>query len=377
LFYSVQSGFVHRNISENTDEGYQIQDLNIFTTNDSPIYIADTKTDGRIYSFKGSFFGNSLNISNDYGATFNLLTSSFTRGLTNIEPDPQVSNQIWTAYDNNGLGQLDKVNFNDPENVEITTITLPEENTVYNILHPTSDTNNYFILLGGKLYKTTDGGSSWTLISIEGVSNDIQLYDITQNKVNPQGLAIGSSEGVFISNDGGNTWSKSSDFMAHQIFYSDVNSGVLVAATRSTQYTLFQPYYSIDNGTTWSMIPRSELLETGSTSIAVDFSEGNAYLYIASSDTGILGYNVSFTPLASSEPALAKSDIQIYPNPASDIVHIKSDKVKSVNVFNMVGQKVAGSDSSEINISALPKGIYILRIVTTDHQSVSKKLIKK
>lgn len=66
------------------------------------------------------------------------------------------------------------------------------------------------------------------------------------------------------------------------------------------------------------------------------------------------------------------SKLEIYPNPAKDIVHFS--KPISGQLFNATGQKVLTfTNVSYVDISGLSKGIYI---VVTD-QSISQKLIIK
>ena len=75
---------------------------------------------------------------------------------------------------------------------------------------------------------------------------------------------------------------------------------------------------------------------------------------------------------------VTKSAISVYPNPAKDIITIAgADKVESVEVYNMVGQKVKALDAStKINVSSLTKGVYMLQI-TVKGQKQSIKFIKE
>jgi len=43
----------------------------------------------------------------------------------------------------------------------------------------------------------------------------------------------------------------------------------------------------------------------------------------------------------------------------------------------MEGKKLLETKSNEMNVSKLPNGVYVLRIVTSDNSIVSKKIIKK
>lgn len=82
--------------------------------------------------------------------------------------------------------------------------------------------------------------------------------------------------------------------------------------------------------------------------------------------------------LGTTEIVEQKSDISIYPNPAADFVMIQSkEKINSVEMYNMAGQKVLESKATKINISNLKSGIYMIQIKDVKNQTVTKKFIKQ
>ena len=378
LYYNVQNGLVHRNLSDNSETAHNIRPLNIVSQNAGPVYIPDSKKEGRIYTFNGSLSGSSLSVSDDFGANYIQILSTFTSQLTGIVTDPQVTNQVWTTFANWGQGELNKINFNDMNNIIVTNIPLPSQNTVYKILHPNNISDEFFMLIGSEVYKTIDGGNAWTPVNIgDDVTFDTAIFDIVQNPKNLNQLALGTSSGVFVSNDKGLTWNLVSQFVANKVAYSDVNSGVLVATTYTSQNDIFNIHYSADNGTNWKTVPRANLLETESGSVAIDFSDKKAYIYIASTDLGLLGYNLNLEILANGEVSAEKASVLVYPNPTVDVVHIDSKNLKSATLYDMNGKKLLESNKTEISVSHIPKGVYVLRIVTSDNSIVSKKIIKK
>lgn len=89
------------------------------------------------------------------------------------------------------------------------------------------------------------------------------------------------------------------------------------------------------------------------------------------------GFMVDLTSYLATGNNTAKSDIKIYPNPAKDILNIANAKnIKNVDVINMLGQKVASANNSQVDISKLPKGTYIVRVTdattTTTHKIVKE-----
>ncbi|HAP96189.1 T9SS type A sorting domain-containing protein [Epilithonimonas hominis] len=76
---------------------------------------------------------------------------------------------------------------------------------------------------------------------------------------------------------------------------------------------------------------------------------------------------------------VSRSQISIYPNPASEFLNIRTDdKIKSVRIYSATGNlvKTENGHLSILNIASLPKGNYMVTI-ETDNGSETKKIIKK
>jgi hypothetical protein len=90
----------------------------------------------------------------------------------------------------------------------------------------------------------------------------------------------------------------------------------------------------------------------------------------------------------SGNPNLAKEGWLITPNPSTGPVTVQFNtppaNLKGICVFNSIGQKVAEKmiDASapatlyQFNLGRYASGVYVIRLVYSDH-TISKKLIKK
>ena len=98
-------------------------------------------------------------------------------------------------------------------------------------------------------------------------------------------------------------------------------------------------------------------------------------------------FNSSIIPNASCEEIISSieetelSEIEIYPNPISDKVNIRSKKtITSVVVYNMLGKVVYSYDFDEsfitIDFSNYIEGIYVLYVFSENQKAVTHKLIK-
>ena len=77
---------------------------------------------------------------------------------------------------------------------------------------------------------------------------------------------------------------------------------------------------------------------------------------------------------------LSENEISIYPNPANNVVNIYSNgnnDLKQIEIYNNLGQKVEVvnglSNKTTININDYEAGIYIVKIMTTSNQIITKK----
>lgn len=79
---------------------------------------------------------------------------------------------------------------------------------------------------------------------------------------------------------------------------------------------------------------------------------------------------------------VAEADLTLYPNPTSDQFNITSanEIIKSISVIDMTGRTIqtikANSLSQNVNVSNLPRGIYLIQVDLETGKAV-KKLIKK
>ncbi len=78
---------------------------------------------------------------------------------------------------------------------------------------------------------------------------------------------------------------------------------------------------------------------------------------------------------------IANQSIKVYPNPVKDVVNLQTSKeVNTIAIYNLAGQKIISKEvniiNPSLNVSSLPKGVYILK-VETNEGSISHKIIKE
>lgn len=82
--------------------------------------------------------------------------------------------------------------------------------------------------------------------------------------------------------------------------------------------------------------------------------------------------------LATSESSKTENHIYIYPNPAKDVVFVKSEKqITKIELYDYSGKKLKESTSKEMNISSLPRGNYLIKITDKEGNTQTKNLVKE
>ena len=106
------------------------------------------------------------------------------------------------------------------------------------------------------------------------------------------------------------------------------------------------------------------------------FEKGpNEVTMTPSNVTSFTNISIHWQPSSSSSSSNKEDQIMIYPNPANSIVVINAKNIQSVDIFSFEGKHIGTSNSNNIDIEYLNKGIYFLKILT-DKNIVVKKIIK-
>lgn len=88
------------------------------------------------------------------------------------------------------------------------------------------------------------------------------------------------------------------------------------------------------------------------------------------------GYMIPVAPHSDVEDIVAKGEVSIYPNPATDVITVTNEGVKSVAVYSLAGSLVASSESNVVNVANLVNGIYVVK-ANTEAGVITGQIIKK
>lgn len=105
--------------------------------------------------------------------------------------------------------------------------------------------------------------------------------------------------------------------------------------------------------------------ETKSNDGDIEGNHGNSDCFVLklnNNNTGILNQKLSDV-------------VQVFPNPTTGIINIKTEKITKIEVYNLLGELILESNSEKIDIGDHSSGIYYIKIFN-DKEIATKKIIK-
>jgi len=290
-----------------------------------------------------------------------------------FEQDTNVSNTVYSGYNQiykstDGGQNWSSISQNFGINADHLKIAPSESNTIY-------------ASFGSSLFKTTTGGgglfADWP--SLSGFSGEINSIAIHPTNPNKLAIATNSSDKIYVSTDGGATWSSMlydlPNFAAlalvwdttynEDILYVGMNYGIYYLRANTTSWT---PY---NTGLPNVRVNELEINSTDKKIYAATYGRGlwSVELY---NPAGVFGLD-----------AFDISGLEVSPNPSNGVFKLdwKLNKLVTVKIYDPLGKLVFYeknrdlSRNPEIELRA-PKGLYFLK-VNTANSEITKKLIVK
>ncbi len=214
--------------------------------------------------------------------------------------------------------------------------------------------------LYNRIYKTIDGGTTWA--STFEIDEDINCFHFVDEN---HGYFVGDNSLMYKTIDGGDSWQELDipyEYYEFVKFYSDQVGYILDEEGKL--------YKTDDGGETWDAL----VYFYGIGSIEII----NENIYISGSWGKILKSEIEVDETNSLNHNLDIRDIYIYPNPTSDLLFINTkDNQFQLDLFDSNGKLLRTvSNTSILNISNLPTGVYIMKI-NTDNEQIIEKVIKR
>ena len=89
-----------------------------------------------------------------------------------------------------------------------------------------------------------------------------------------------------------------------------------------------------------------------------------------------MGLNWPEMPLNVTE--FSDDSIKLYPNPVRNTLNIQlEERLEKVEVYSILGRKVLENTTSNVNVSNLSSGMYLLKVYTQDCKVGVKRFVKE
>lgn len=245
----------------------------------------------------------------------------------------------------------------------------------------------------GKILRSTDRGTSWTAsyspaldfggVITSGSSGAFAFKNGTNGllvTVDGADAVLTTQAALYSTSDGGATFdpiTPTGPWYFGDITYVPGTANTYVSTgINSGKPEWMGSSYSTDGGLTWTAIDAGQqrgkvAFLNATTGWAGQFSDGPSGL------EGILKFNGNLS-LGVSNNAV-KAGLQIYPNPASDVVNISAkQEIQAITIIDLSGKRVQSlKPAKQINVSSLAKGTYIVQVLYVNGSVENTKLMKK
>lgn len=240
VWRSDDGGATWRSLTDNAPS-LVVGDIAIDPTNPNVIWVGTGEGDQY-----GGYYGAGLLKSTDGGATWQVITGP------NANQPP-----VQPAFINAGIMKIEI----DPTNTNTVYITTGSGNPS----SASSKTGAEAPLGQQGLWKTIDGGQTWTHLDVTGDGGRVPAMDVITDPNNRQRVfAAMNATGIFRSDDGGQSWTKLAGGLPATGFgrialavgppLAPSTNATIVAAVAATNDKILGIYGTVDNGATWTKV---------------------------------------------------------------------------------------------------------------------------
>ena len=155
-------------------------------------------------------------------------------------------------------------------------------------------------------------------------------------------------------------------------YLKEINQAMFVNNAWSTTQTKTVTYTNDDQGNTLHASCEATFggLEEQNTDIEVFYGEGKSILYPHIKDINVEYFDVTNVAENTVEPQFT-----LYPNPAKDRFTVQGADFQKAEVYNLSGQKVLESNTSEIQFNNMAAGAYLVKVFRSNGLVETHKLM--
>ncbi|MBL0013819.1 MAG: T9SS type A sorting domain-containing protein [Flavobacterium sp.] len=270
--------------------------------------------------------------------------------------------------------------------------TINNEEYGYSLKFEARDNSVWFGTNKGRLFKSDDKGLNWVAYQtpLSDFSSGVIAGDFAFKNSN-DGLLISSTWSIWKTTDGGANWTLMTNSTNDQsCFNYDIER---VPGTTDAYFAWGEKAangersstYSLNGGFLWddlsNNIPNVTPIQVKFKSSTVGFCIGNELpnslatkFYKLTDPLNVLGGTLS-------NATFNTNHVTVFPNPTRDILRISSNAIQEVKVVDLDGKllfekQYLNLKETTVDISNFTSGIYVVKITLQDGTSAMKKIIK-
>ncbi|GLR17580.1 T9SS type A sorting domain-containing protein [Portibacter lacus] len=234
----------------------------------------------------------------------------------------------------------------------------------------------------GAVLQTKDAGNTWTSLDIMDAQvaryfEDIMFIDENKGFILGGNIVSDSVQTILRTDDGGETWLaiideigpvlKDLDFLGSDFGIAVGNNG---ASLRTD-----------DGGDTWEPFQLPEVNELWFFNTVYIHNLNTALI---GGNVGAIFWSVDYGTLSSKEVGLPSYLVDVSPNPTTGLLHINYTgelMIKKLEIYDLKGQKLKsvnwqGGRKLQLDISDLDKSLYLLKLIDTENNYLTRMIIK-
>lgn len=353
---------------------------------------------------------------NAAGTTGTLYTVNLTTGaLTVVGTMTGMALPIWLEIDNSGNAFAADITTDKLYSINLATAAAAEVGNLGVNIQFAQDadfnTSNNVLYMAGYLgagasniYTVNTATGAATLVG-PTTGNELTMFTIADTLQNPPVIPPLTCGDTFLDSGGATgNYGLSEDIVTHfapsvagqavKITFTQV--AIEASATGAGTVAGCWDYLSIYNGPTISSPALAEvkcgeatvtpsvassLLSVGDSFTSTDASGQLTVRFRSDDSVARAGWSATVSCAVLAVDDVNANKFSYYPNPTTGILNISAaNKIENIEVYNTAGQKVLGfapnTKESEINLSSLPKGLYLVKALVNG-KVVTNKVIKK
>lgn len=369
--------------SQSIPRDFEIMDI-LVKSNDS-LYLFGSDRPWSNFGFPGVCY------SNDSGRNWNILPRSNFGTWESISTTAAIVDNRFIMQVSSDLGTFKLYSSPNAENWTVMPTDLPNNFFMFSIeVLGKNELWTSGSIAGGtsansKIYKSTNGGSSWIEMEPRGLGKDTVSYFALRHAFGRWFLCASDSSSAYqayISNDGVN-WQPSGNGLPSSLRIKDfcqLSTSQIVVVGSDHQLN-YKPvlYISNDGGVNWKEIDTQGLSTHNRQYGRMNYNDSHVFMVGANNLSDDMLFRSSyFLDLFE----FGGEGFKVYPNPASSLINIEFAEPEDIfyKLITIQGSKTVGSSfrgtKLSIDIDGVTPGIYILEIQNRKNISRRKIMIR-